>query len=1078
MKKRLLYFCTVVLFSTATGTSCIAAATAGSGDSSFKWNHLPVKALLLNCPNPKDVPLLCGFIKDALPKEGVNTLCLRIEYQYKFQTHPELADVNALSKQELQSIVAACRSVHIRFIPTMNLLAHQSDKDVIGPLLKQYPQFDESPDYNPPVPWKDGGPFDFYTKSLCPLHPDLFKILFPIMDELIDVCGADAMHVGLDEVWVLGYDKCPRCGGRDKAELFAGYVTKLHDHLRQKHCEMWMWSDRLIDGKTTNLLGWQASMNDTYKAIDMIPKDIMICDWKYEDAPPTPAYFAIKGFNVLASACSKPDVALAQLDEIRLARKNGTRQDFSVTLASRMKGVFETMWFNTGDFIRCYYHGSDNRMVSDNVETFKALFAAVRKDEAEDAPIALGGSGKRSLAGTASYPGVKELAMRRVPWLAPHLVFSNLEKEDSNDVFELSTKNGTVDIAASGANAAAVGLNWYLKYYCHRSMSHMGDNLSPVYPLPVLETPLKIDASAQIRYALNYCTYNYTMSFYTWKDWAHELDWMALNGVNTLLVANGEEAVWQNVLIRMGYGHSAIDSFITGPAYNAWWLMGNIQGWGGPMPQTQIDDRKVLVQKMLARMGELGIEPVMPAFFGMVPGTLKDKLKAHIIKQGTWGFFTRPDILDPTDTAFDRIAGLFYEETRNLYGKDIHYFSGDPFHEGGITDGIDLGEAGLHIQNAMHRYFPGSVWVLQGWQQNPRAEMLAKVDKSDVLVQELFGETTNNWEKRKAYEGTPFIWCMITNYGERPGLYGKLQRYADEPYRAGHGEYASFLKGVGIMPEGINNNPVAYDLMLEVGWRQEHIDVSEWIKNYALYRYGKYNEDIAAAWQLFLQTIYSSPEGYQEGPPENILCARPALQIKSVSTWGTLRKNYDIALYQKAVRLFAKAAPDFKGSDTYAIDLVNFKRQVLANKADSVFAGVATAYRKKDTVAFGWYTSHFLALSDSMEHLLNTHPYYRLSTYQKQALASGRTPEEKQNNLHNAMMLITYWGGNDPREDNLHEYAYKEWAGMMQSFYKKRWALYFDYLRKRLKGEPAVEPDWFRWERDWEKGDEKINRLR
>ena len=1048
-------------------------ATAGSSDTAFKWNHLPVKALLLNCPDPKDVPLLCRFIKDALPKEGVNTLCLRIEYQYKFQTHPELADVNALSKEELQSIVAACRSVHIRFIPTMNLLAHQSDKTVIGPLLKQYPQFDESPDYNPPVPWKDGGLFDFYTKSLCPLHPDLFKILFPIMDELIDVCGADALHVGLDEVWVLGYDKCPRCGGRDKAELFAEYATKLHDHLKEKHCEMWMWSDRLIDGKTTNLLGWQASMNDTYRAIDMIPKDIMICDWKYEDAPPTPGYFAVKGFNVLASACSKPDVALAQLDEIRLARKNGTRQDFSLTLADRMKGVFETMWFNTGDFIRCYYQGSDNKMVSDNVETFKALFAAVRKDEAEDEPAS---------SGTPAFPGVKELAERRVPWLAPHLSFSSLEREDSNDVFELSTKNGMVNIAASGANAAAVGLNWYLKYYCHRSMSHMGDNLSPVYPLPVVPVPVKINASARIRYALNYCTYNYTMSFYTWKDWEHELDWMALNGVNTMLVANGEEAVWQNVLKRMGYTRAEIDAFIPGPAYNAWWLMGNIQGWGGPMPQTQITARKILVQKMLARMRVLGIEPVMPAFFGMVPSTLKNKLTAHIITQGTWGAFTRPDILDPTDTAFDRIAGIFYEETQKLYGKDIHYFSGDPFHEGGITDGVDLSTAGINIQKAMLRYFPGAVWVLQGWQQNPRAEMLAGLDKSKVLVQELFGETTNNWEKRKAYEGTPFIWCMITNYGERPGLFGKLQRYADEPYRAAHGQFAPYLKGVGIMPEGIDNNPVAYDLMLEVGWHREDIDVGEWIKGYVLYRYGKYNEDIGNAWKLFVQTVYGSPEGYQEGPPEDILCARPALRIKSVSTWGTLNKHYDLALYAQAVKLFASAAPSFKDSETYAIDLINFKRQVLANEADSVFAAVVEAYDQKNVAVFDAQADHFLALSDSMENLLNTHAYYRLSTYQEQALAAGRTPEEKRNNLHNAMMLVTYWGENNPKEDNLHEYAYKEWAGMMGSFYKKRWVLYFDYLRKQLKGEPATEIDWFRWERQWEEtcrsSDEQINRLR
>jgi hypothetical protein len=355
-------------------------ASAQTGQP-FVWNKLPVKALLLTVPDPEDVPEFCQFIKEALPKEGVNTLVLRIRYSYQFKSHPELADKKALSEQQLKQIVQACKEAKIKFIPKMNLLGHQSDRDYIYPLLAKYPQFDESPDFNPPVPWKDpGSPNDFYCKSLCPSHPDLLKIIFPLMDELIDVCGADAFHVGLDEVWIMGYDKCPRCGGRDKAELFAAYTTKLHDHLKEKKCRMWMWSDRLIDGKTTNLLGWQASVNVTHRAIDMIPKDIMICDWKYEDAPPTPGYFVIKGFDVLPSSCYKPEAALAQLEQVRMARKNGTRADFSVTLAERMPGIFATMWENSKDFIDAYYGRNGKKLKS--ADTFKILFAQIRKEEA------------------------------------------------------------------------------------------------------------------------------------------------------------------------------------------------------------------------------------------------------------------------------------------------------------------------------------------------------------------------------------------------------------------------------------------------------------------------------------------------------------------------------------------------------------------------------------------------------------------------------------------------------------------------------------------------------------------------
>lgn len=666
---------------------------------------------------------------------------------------------------------------------------------------------------------------------------------------------------------------------------------------------------------------------------------------------------------------------------------------------------------------------------------------------------------------SGAFHGVERLVERRVPWLAGHVVFERIEAPE--ETFTLSDRDGRLVIGATGANAAAAGVNWYLKYYCHRSMSHMGDNLDSVAELPDVTERVTVSTASTCRYALNYCTFNYTMSFYDWDDWERELDWMALNGVNLMLVANGSEAVWQNTLRRLGYTDDAISGFIAGPAYNAWLLMGNLESWGGPMPQSQIDSRMDLVRKMLARMNELGIEPLMPGFVGLMPSDYGQRSAARVIGQGKWGAFKRPAILDPTDPDFARVAAIFYEETKRLYGDDLRFFSGDPFHEGGITAGVELGDAGRAVQAEMQRHFPGSVWVLQGWQDNPKPGLLEKLDKRYVLVQELFGENTNNWEKRAGYEGTPFIWATVTNFGERPGLNGKLQRFADEVYRARTGPYAACMKGVGVLPEGIDNNPVVYDLILELPWRKSRVAVSEWIDSYVAARYGKLDADVGAAWQLFLETIHSSDVGYQEGPPENILCARPAFSIESVSTWGRLAKKYDKAKFREGVAWFARAKERFAGSGTYRIDLINLLRQVMANDADGVFATVMAAYDAQDMPAFEAASAKFLALHDFENELLAQDPFFRVSTYQRQALDCGATPEEKTNNLRNAMMLVTYWGENDTTQDYLHDYAYKEWAGLMSGYYKERWVLWFDFMRRRLRGEQAAGPDYFAWERAW-----------
>jgi alpha-N-acetylglucosaminidase len=269
------------------------------------------------------------------------------------------------------------------------------------------------------------------------------------------------------------------------------------------------------------------------------------------------------------------------------------------------------------------------------------------------------------------------------------------------------------------------------------------------------------------------------------------------------------------------------------------------------------------------------------------------------------------------------------------------------------------------------------------------------------------------------------------------------------------------------MPEGINNNPPVYDLMLELGWRRDHVDVKKWLTDYTQYRYGGSNHHIDQAWQGFLETIYQSLPGYQEGASESVFCIRPALDSKPASSWGTRARNYDAVKFKEAVLEFAKAAPDFKNSDTYQIDLINMLRQVLANDGELVFEAMRKAYQEKNTDQFTRLSEQFLNMIRLTNDLLSTHPYYQLNTYKALALSLGKTEEEKRLNIKNAMMLITYWGENIRTEDNLHEYAYKEWGGLIKDFYLVRWKMYIDYLQDNLQGKNMQAPDFFMWERAW-----------
>lgn len=309
---------------------------------------LPVRGILLFAPKQADVPLFVRFITDALPKEGVNTLVLNLNYHYQFTSHPEVRETDSLSKSDLQSIAEACRRSHIHLIPLIDLLGSQSWHDVPRGLLRSHPEFDELSSRHP---CSTHG----CNHSYCPLHPGVHKIVFDLIDEVMDVTGADTFHAGMDEVYLIGEDLCPRCHGKDKAELFANEVRAIHDHLALSHRKMWMWGDRLLNNDRTGISTSDASGDGTDRALYLIPTDIVICDWHYFSAPPTVAYFATAGFAVVSSPWTRSDIALAQLEFIQTVRQHS-----NPLFKSRMAGVLQTAFADSGAFIRAYYGEKSN----------------------------------------------------------------------------------------------------------------------------------------------------------------------------------------------------------------------------------------------------------------------------------------------------------------------------------------------------------------------------------------------------------------------------------------------------------------------------------------------------------------------------------------------------------------------------------------------------------------------------------------------------------------------------------------------------------------------------------------------
>ena len=258
-------------------------------------------------------------------------------------------------------------------------------------------------------------------------------------------------------------------------------------------------------------------------------------------------------------------------------------------------------------------------------------------------------------------------------------------RKDGRDWFSYyAGKNGKIVLEGNNGISVASALGDYLKDRCGWHLSWCGSDTALPEVLPVPEDTVSRTSPYKYRYYLNYCTFNYTMSWWDEERWQKEIDFMALNGINMPLAVTGQNTVWQKVYRRLGFTDEDLESFFSGPAYFNWFWMGNLDGWGGPLPQSFIDRHEELQKYILHAERSLGMTPVLPAFAGHVPEALvRFYPKAKISRMSSWGGFRddyRSYFLDPLDSLFGVIQRAFLEEQTRLYGTD-HIYGADPFNE-------------------------------------------------------------------------------------------------------------------------------------------------------------------------------------------------------------------------------------------------------------------------------------------------------------------------------------------------------------------------------------------------------------
>lgn len=653
----------------------------------------------------------------------------------------------------------------------------------------------------------------------------------------------------------------------------------------------------------------------------------------------------------------------------------------------------------------------------------------------------------------------------------------SLGEDTGNDWYEISAVNGKTHIAGNNGSSLAVGLNRYLKDYCKVHISQQSSQTEMPEVMPEVEGTVRNESPYEVRYAYNYCTLSYTMQFYGYDRWQRELDYLALSGVNVVLDTTATEALWVLFLQQCGYTADEAKDFVCGYAFKAWWLMGNLENTAGTVADRWIEDTVKMARVNQRFMTLMGMQPCLQGFMGMIPtdfcekanDTLKSKgyspLAAaeggsrHIQDQGDWSGFKQPPLLKITYDGFEYLAQLFYETQEYIYGKVTHYFAGDIAHEGGnIPAGITPQQMSSYIMSLMKNYDEDCVWIIQCWQGNPLPDVLDGLtpeERADhLLVLDLNSTISPNYENGyfKGYEwgGSGWAFCMLDNYGGRPGVHGDLYPIMQDIVYA-HSKYRH-MKGIGIVAEGTQMNPVVQELLWEMAWRTETFDLNEWLADYAERRYGGRSENSVEAWKYLLTTAYGyvGDHAFNTNP---VIGYFPSLNIQP--SWGsTIQVTYDAVKFERATDLILKDFDSFSGSDAYIYDCVDLIRQVLTNTEYYYYRDFVEAYNANSVEDMIMIKDRFLRSIELMDEI---------SLYEKDSTIAewiGRIDDwinDDRNGEYddydrftmrmNAKSLITTWTSR-----YYSVYAHREYSGQLMDYNYDLWKKFFEAV---IDGAPS-----------------------
>lgn len=625
---------------------------------------------------------------------------------------------------------------------------------------------------------------------------------------------------------------------------------------------------------------------------------------------------------------------------------------------------------------------------------------------------------------------MKDFVLRNTPKIADCFEFRTCDDDNGFDRYEVSAEDKKIIISGNNKVAQAMGYYRYLHDFCNVMLVSGDFDISYIKTAPLPDGKITYTVRQKIRMAMTDERYAAEADSWGFDRWEKEIDFMAMNGVNTPLALTGSDGVLFRMLVAMRIKTDTAASFISGSSFWYKQLKGNLFGYL-PISNGDYFNKKIEIgKKITEREKELDMSPVHQGILLTCPFSFRKHYpKTDLIKMPQWNAFPPAMTIDAADFGYFRIFNkTFLEAQKELLGEVDNYIF-DPLSDvnfKGYNTFVDA--MGKNFRKLLDEVNSDAVWFVRSKSMPNISEKLEKT----VIID----EDGTDYIQRGGFSGNDFVVGMRGNLNGRTVLCGDMESLCENPYLEAKEKYENAL-GTGLFFDSDDENPYFYSLAAKMLTCGEKTELSGFMTDYSKCRYG--TEHFGEALTKLAKLCYGKGSNLNQA---SALCARPCTEINHTAPFDTFERPYD----NKDLLAFVKEilADETKKNENFRKDMSSVLRQVLSNTLRPLHIQATKCFFNQMIAEYEKTSNAFLEICEDVDRLLRTIPennfYYRLDS----ARQLGSSKELRQNLEINYLMYLTIYG--PIKNSRIFDTNWREWGGMVGHFYLNRWYKYFKML--------------------------------